>query len=288
MRLLLGLNGERPSESICDNFEGVGLIRGEYLCRMHGEWITSKKCRQAISDYVIKISRAFMGKPVWYRLIDMESSEVNTMPGCGALVVEKTTMLGVRGLRRGLQFRHELEAEIAMLRDISSTYPNVHLLLPFVADASETKEAIVLARSLGFHNRIGMMAEIPSAVLTLPAMFAAGVDQVTLGMNDLTSLTLGASRESSLYQRDHPAVLALVRIAVEAANDHGVELSAAGYLSESDIEKLEDCGVRSAVIHYSNLRKIWPSKYGHVTDEVNLTAIKNIVRAKVNDPRIDG
>lgn len=286
MNRLLGLSGERPSEELACRFDGVGLIRGEYLCRQANSWITTIACRTLISNYLDEIALLFSGRPVWYRLIDMESSEVSTLTGCEKHIVEKTTMLGVRGVRRGLCLPVELDYELATVIEVAHRRSNVHLLLPFVSDASEVVEFAASARRFGFRNKLGVMAETPSAVLTLSDLIAAGAQEVVIGMNDLTSLTLGSARELYAHRKDHPAVLTLVREAVATANTLGTPLHAAGYLCREDLIRLENCGVKSFIAHYSHLPRLWPDEFRDLQGTVDLTAIKNVVRGKVHDPLI--
>lgn len=286
MKRLLGLNGELPDNALARRFDGVGMVRGEYLCRQAGAWVTTARCRAAISSYLDMLAVRFAGRPVWYRLVDMESNEVSTLPGCSEHIVEKTTMLGMRGVRRGLHILEELACELGTLADLALRHDNIHLLLPFVSGAAEVANVCALARQLGFRNRIGVMAETPAAILTLPALVEAGAQEVVIGMNDLTSLTLGSSRDLPLHRKDHAAVLTLVRHAVEASRECGVPLHAAGYLDTGDLQRLEHCGIESVVVHYSLLGRIWPVEFRGIEGALDLTAIKNAVREKVNDPRI--
>lgn len=286
MKRLLGLNGELPDDALASRFDGVGLVRGEYLCRLAGAWVTTAGCRAAISSYLDTLAVRFAGRPVWYRLVDMESNEVSTLPGCTERILEKTTMLGMRGVRRGLRIPAELACELGTLAELARRHDNIHVLLPFVSDAAEVANVRALAWELGFRNRIGVMAETPAAILTLPALVEAGAQEVVIGMNDLTSLTLGSSRDLPLHRKDHAAVLTLVRHAVEASQSCGVPLHAAGYLDAGDIARLERCGVESVVVHYSLLGRLWPSEFDGIEDALDLTAIKNAVREKFNDPRI--
>lgn len=284
MRLLLGLNGEIPAASVVQDFDGVGLIRGEYLCRQAGEWVSQSGCQAYVEQYVSNICSMFSGRPVWYRLIDMESNEVNVLPGCDVQIKEKTTMLGLRGLRRGLLHTGSLRCELSVLRKIFSRHKNLCVLLPFVTDANEVRAFLKIAQSESLITRFGVMAEIPSAIIDLRAILAEGIDQVTIGMNDLTSLTLGASRESASHQKDHPSVLSLVGSAVAQAAAAGADLAAAGYLSAQVIRRLGEVGVESSVVHYSALHECWPDRYADLDGVMDLMAIKRDVRRMVNDP----
>jgi len=286
MKQMLGLNGEQVPHSVSSVFGGVGMVRGEYLCRHAKAWVTTERWRTWVDCYLRPLALQFEGRPVWYRLVDMESNEVSTFDGCTEKIIEKTTMLGTRGVRRGLQLNGELDCELSAIAEISRDHDNLHLLLPFVSAPREVAQVVETARSLGFRNRIGSMAETPAAVLLLDELAAAGAQEIFLGLNDLTSLTLGCARDMPMHRKSHPAVTRLVREAVTRAHEVAIPLHAAGYLSLADLEMLAGCGIESTVIHFSHLPMLWPSKYADLEGMLNFTAIKNSIRDKVNDPRI--
>lgn len=287
MRQLIGLNGEQVPQSVAASFSGVGMVRGEYLCRHAKSWVTSQRWRDWSDRYLRGLARQFEGRPVWYRLVDMESNEASTFEGCAEIIIEKTTMLGIRGVRRGLRLRGELACELRAMAEISRDHDNLHLLLPFVSDPQEVAQIVEVARNLGFRNRIGSMAETPAAVFLLDELVEAGAQEIVLGLNDLTSLVLGCSRDLPLHRKNHPVVARLVREAVTLARGVDVPLHAAGYLASGDLEMLGDCGVESVIVHFSHLPLLWPSVYAGLRGVLNLTAIKNSVRDRVNDPRIE-
>lgn len=286
MKRLLGLNGEQVPKSVASSFDGVGMVRGEYLCRQAQAWVTTERWRDWTDRYLRGLARQFEGRPVWYRLVDMESNEVSGFDGCEEHIVEKTTILGIRGVRRGLRLRGELACELSTLAAISHHHDNLNLLLPFVSDPQEVAQVVDAARALGFRNRIGSMAETPAAVFLLHELVAAGAQEIILGLNDLTSLALGCARDLPQHRKRHPAVARLVREAVTLARGAGVPLHAAGYLALDDLEMLRDCGIESAVVHFSHLPILWPSEYAGLDGVLDFTAIKNSVREKLNDPRI--
>lgn len=281
MRFFLGLNGEPITSRVSDLFHGVGLIRGEYLCRREGSYVTVERCQDAIAAYCDRIAAIFAPDPVWYRFVEMETSELNLLPGVDHRVHEKTSMLGLRGVRRAVSYPETFELEAAAVIAAARRRPNLHLLLPFVHDVGEVEIAGDALSRWGFANRLGMMAEIPSAILTLGDYFSAGVSDVTIGMNDLTSLTLGAERRSSIYRPLHPAVLRLVAMALETAAASGVSIMVAGYLTPEVLSALGDLGCENAVLHYSTLSWLSRPELEDLPHVLDLDEMKSAIRRRV-------
>jgi pyruvate,water dikinase len=96
-----------------------------------------------------------------------------------------------------------------------------------------------------------MMVEIPSNVILLPE-FAEYFDGFSIGSNDLTQLTLGVDRDSSLvahvFDERNEAVQALVRQAIQHARHLGRKIGLCGQ-APSDYPEfarfLVECGIDS-------------------------------------------
>jgi phosphoenolpyruvate synthase/pyruvate phosphate dikinase len=267
MKLFLGLNGEPIVDRVSSRFAGVGLIRGEYLCRQAGSYITDPKCQQLLATYVARVADLFAPDPVWYRFIEMESSEINLLPGADRLVEEKTTMLGLRGVRRGLRYRDTFGTEAEVITSVAASRRNLHALVPFIHDPTELESVQTMLSGLGFRN--------------LRDFLSLGVANVTVGLNDLTSLTLGAYRGSGYDDPMHPAVRRLLAIAREATAGREVLLAAAGYLSPAMIDVCEGLGYDAAVVHYSKLPEVLGDSFAMLPGRLDLDAIKRDVRTRV-------
>jgi pyruvate,water dikinase len=75
------------------------------------------------------------------------------------------------------------------------------------------------------------MAEIPSNIL-MAEQFSEFIDGFSIGSNDLTQLTLGLDRDSSLvahlYDERNPAVKELLRMLITTAKRMGVKVGICG------------------------------------------------------------
>ena len=205
----------------------------------------------ALSQGVGSIAAAFYPEPVIVRLSDFKSSEYRGLLG-GSFYepVEENPMLGWRGAARypSAEFAPAFALECEALRRVRSVMglTNVELLIPFVRSVDELKSVLEilakegLARGSGGAEtpaavqaasngkaipglKIHIMCEIPVNALSA-ASFLEHVDGFSIGSNDLTQLTLGVDRNSSLVragdERD-PAVKALIAMAAAACQHAG-------------------------------------------------------------------
>jgi phosphotransferase system enzyme I (PtsI) len=82
--------------------------------------------------------------------------------------------------------------------------------------------------------RVGIMAEVPSAVVMLD-MLAKYLDFVSIGSNDLTQYVMAADRLNKnvgyLYNYMDPAVLRLIKHTIDTADEKGVECSLCGEMA---------------------------------------------------------
>jgi pyruvate, water dikinase len=76
-----------------------------------------------------------------------------------------------------------------------------------------------------------LMAEIPSNII-MAAEFAEHIDGFSIGSNDLTQLTLGLDRDSSLvahlYDERNPAVKRMLAQLIQTAKECGVKVGICG------------------------------------------------------------
>lgn len=285
MKILLGLSGERVSGRAPGSLSGVGMIKSEFLCRQAGDYITSPRVRSYIVDYCREICQIFSPLPVWYRLIDMETSEINKFTSADVVLNEKTTMLGLRGVRRSLAYPETFRAEARMLTSLSQEFENINVIVPFLARAEEYREASKVLKSEGFANTIGMMAETPASILTLQDFLEVSSGPVFLGLNDLTSLTIGAERRSAAFDVSHPAVEKMITLAKRATLDAGSELYAAGNLRNQDVTWLHRLGCH-VVLPFAEARDS-PWNMDLTGDPVDTEAVLAGVRRMQSGDNVD-
>jgi pyruvate,water dikinase len=121
---------------------------------------------------------------------------------------------------------------------------NVKLMIPFcrtVEEAEKVEAELVENRLRRGENglEVYMMTEIPSNVLLMD-QFAKHFDGFSIGSNDLTQLTLGIDRDSSLvsplFQENNPAVRSLIARAIQEAHRCGRKIGLCGQAPSDDAD----------------------------------------------------
>ncbi|HZX58575.1 MAG TPA: putative PEP-binding protein, partial [Mucilaginibacter sp.] len=160
-----------------------------------------------LSQGVATIAAAFYPKEVIVRMSDFKTNEYAGLVGGKYFEPkEQNPMIGFRGASRYYNeryregFRLECEAMKVVRDEMGLT--NVKLMIPFCRTVGEGKKVIAQMQEFGLKQgknglEIFVMAEIPSNVI-LAEEFAEIFDGFSIGSNDLTQLTLGIDRDSSL------------------------------------------------------------------------------------------
>jgi phosphocarrier protein FPr len=225
---------------------GVGLFRTEFLFLERRTAPSEDEQANAYGE----VASAFAPDPVTVRLLDIGGDKpISYLP----MPREENPFLGQRALRLAGTYR---ELFVAQLRACyrAAARGRVKVMAPMVADAADARIFLDLAResrtSLAAADRgdveLGVMLEIPSAVLSADTYFAR-LSFASLGTNDLLQYTLAADRGNAALERYrdglHPAHLALIRSAVDAARRHGIELSVCGEMAGDPVAALALVGL---------------------------------------------
>ena len=196
---------------------------------------------EKLTEGIATLGAAFFPKPVIVRMSDFKSNEYSSLIGGQRYEPkEENPMLGFRGASRYVaeNFRDCFELECRALKKARDEMglTNVEIMIPFVRTVTEARRVIELLAENGLKRgenglRLIMMCEIPSNAL-LADQFLEYFDGFSIGSNDLTQLTLGLDRDSSLiaesFDERDPAVKALLRLAIQACLKAGKYMGICG------------------------------------------------------------
>lgn len=234
-------------------------IRVHPLALLHPERVSNAEDRERIdqltkgydhpSDYYVdllaqgmgRLAAAFYPKPVILRFSDFKSNEyAKLLGGSDFEPSEENPMIGWRGASRyySEEFRNAFALECMALKKVRETMglTNAIPMVPFCRTAKEGDRVLEEMAGQGLVRgesglEVYVMCEVPSNVITAEA-FAQRFDGFSIGSNDLTQLTLGLDRDSALvtelFDERHPAVLAMVRMAIHTAKRCGRKIGICG------------------------------------------------------------
>jgi len=172
-----------------------------------------------LSYGVAKIASAFYPKQAIVRMSDFKSNEYyNLLGGSYFEPTEENPMIGWRGASRyySEQYEYAFGMECKAIKRVIEKMglTNVTIMIPFCRTVQELKKVYKVMKKYGLQRRkdglqVYLMAELPSNIL-MAEEFAQHIDGFSIGSNDLTQLTLGLDRDSSLvahiYDERNPAV----------------------------------------------------------------------------------
>jgi len=269
--------------------DGVGLAREEFiindqikihpLALINYAKLKDKKVKKKIDEltagykdkkqyYVDKlaegiaiIAAAFYPKDVIIRFSDFKTNEyANLIGGTEYEPVEGNPMIGWRGASRYYTplFKPAFELECIAIKKVRDEMKltNLKAMVPFCRTIKEAEQVIKIIESNGLKQGVNnfelyCMVEIPSNVI-LAEEFAKLYDGFSIGSNDLTQLTLGVDRDSSLvsqvYDENNAAIKKLIKQVIEVSKKTKTKIGICGQ-APSDFPEfaqfLVECGIDS-------------------------------------------
>ena len=208
--------------------EGVGLFRSEFLYMNSENFSTENEQFEAYKKVVLKLKN----KEVIIRTLDIGGDkDLKYMK----LPKEDNPFLGYRAIRICLDDINLFKVQLrAILK--ASAYGNVAIMIPMISSLEElrkTKEIInevkeeLRKKKIKFDEniKIGIMIEIPAAALIADEL-AKECDFFSIGTNDLIQYTVAVERGNkkiaNLYTHFHPAVIRLIKKAIEGAHKNHI------------------------------------------------------------------
>ena len=226
-----------------------------------------------LAEGIATIAASVYPKPVIVRLSDFKSNEyAGLLGGSRYEPHEENPMIGYRGASRYVDqgFAESFGLECKAVKYVRETMglTNVWVMIPFVRTLDEGRKVIEVLRGNGLvqgeHDlKVIMMCEVPSNAL-MADEFLDIFDGFSIGSNDLTQLTLGLDRDSSivahLFDERDPAVKKLLAMAIRTARDKGkyVGICGQGPSDHPDLaEWLMEQGIESMSLNPDTVVDTW-------------------------------
>jgi pyruvate, water dikinase len=196
---------------------------------------------QKLSFGIAKIAAAFYPETVIVRFSDFKSNEYrNLLGGKYFEPDEENPMIGWRGASRyySPNYKAAFGLECKAIRKVREEMglTNVAVMVPFCRTVEELVRVKKTMSEFGLSQakedlKLYLMAEIPSNIL-MAKEFARHIDGFSIGSNDLTQLTLGLDRDSSLvahlYDERNEAVKILLRMLIRTAKECNIKVGICG------------------------------------------------------------
>jgi len=244
--------------------QGIGLYRTEFLYLGSRQEPSEEDHYQAYAQVI----KAMDGRPVVIRTLDLGADKMGSVRQSPH---ERNPFLGLRSVRLSLRnlplFRTQLRAALR-----ASTLGDLRIMFPLISTLDELRRAKAFLSDImedleeegQTFNRdipIGMMVEVPATIMILER-FAKEVDFFSIGTNDLVQYTLAVDRGNkevaNLYNNSDPAVLQLLKMAIDIAKGADVPASLCGQMSSSTryTMLLLGLGLRSLSVPPKSISKV--------------------------------
>ena len=208
--------------------EGIGLFRTEFLYMDNEKMPTEEEQFLSYKE----VAEKMQGKPVIIRTLDVGGDkEIKYLN----LPKEENPFLGFRAIRICLanieMFKIQLRAILK-----ASAYGNISIMIPMISSIEElrkTKQIVeeckkeLQEKNIKFKKdiKLGIMIEVPSTAI-MAEQFAKECDFFSIGTNDLIQYTVAVERGnekiSNLYSKYNPAVIRLIKMAIDGAHKEGI------------------------------------------------------------------
>jgi pyruvate,water dikinase len=196
---------------------------------------------EKLAHGIAKIAAAFYPEKVIVRFSDFKSNEYrNLLGGEHFEPEEENPMIGWGGASRyySEKYQDAFAMECRAIKKVRAELglTNVTVMVPFCRTVEELRLVKKIMRQNGLVRgedglELFLMAELPSNIM-LAEDFAKYIDGFSIGSNDLTQLTLGLDRDSSLvaylYDERNEAVKQMIRLLITQAKRMNVKVGICG------------------------------------------------------------
>ena len=151
--------------------DGIGLMRIEFIIassKIHPlTYIKENRDEEytnLLTTEIEKIAIHFKEKPIWIRTSDMRTDEYQDLEGGQYLPKESNPMMGMHGIRLGIEQPRLLKAELKAIRNLREKgHKNISIMLPMVSHLEQIQKTKEILQELNMNDiKFGIMAETPA------------------------------------------------------------------------------------------------------------------------------
>ena len=250
----LSLNSEIISEIPIFLKKHEIFVRGEYLCINKQKYFLNNELEQYVVDYLIQISN-LVEESVWYRTADFIPSLMKYLDGHDG-IVDEGGIISNRGVKHNILSKESFKREIQCIIRANSKCNNI--ILPYISTENELKEIINILNEEGYKGKIRIMVETPGIVQILDDILKKyDIDGVIIGLNDLTSLSLGVKRDSFFYDNVSDSIKKQVLYVNDVCAIFDKKCYIFGNITKKVIDVYSDLGLVNFIIHYHLIPEIF-------------------------------